>query len=394
VKRSVVRSTARSAVRRGLAPAAVLVLAIACALAVPATGAHGADRPLELPAAAWYLVGEHGEVLAARRADERRAIASITKLMTAVVTLEKADLSDVVTVAPRSPRPGESTANLRTGEQLPVSTLLRALLVASANDAADALATHVGGGSGARFVELMNEKARSLGLERTQFVNAHGLDEQGHLSSAEDATALVRYALGIPFIRDAVDRTSVELPGSRELETTDDLLDRWSPLVGGKTGHTADAGWSQAAAAQGRGVTVYGTVLGGPSREARNQALRDLLSYGIGRYRRVAAVDASRVYAEPETGYDRPAVRLVAPRTHAVTVLQGKPLLERVVAPGVVELPVRKGQRLGRVEVYDGKRLVASSRLVAAEAVSEPDWLGKASWYAQRTAANLWGIFT
>jgi D-alanyl-D-alanine carboxypeptidase (penicillin-binding protein 5/6) len=240
----------------------------------------------------------------------------------------------------------------------------------------------------------MNEKARELGLTRTTFVNPHGLDEAGHVSSAEDTTTLVRYAVRIPFIRDALDRTSVELPDGRELPTTDDLLASWPPLVGGKTGHTADAGWSQAAAARGRGVTVYGTVLGGASRSARNQALHDLLSFGIGQYRRVAAIDASRVYAEPETGYDRPAVRLVAPRSFAVTVLQGRPLVEHVVAPSMVELPVRKGQRLGRVEVYDGKRLVASSRLVAAEGVSEPGRLDKAWWYAERTAANLWGLFT
>jgi D-alanyl-D-alanine carboxypeptidase (penicillin-binding protein 5/6) len=339
-------------------------------------------------------VGEDGEVLAERDADERRAIASITKLMTAIVTLEHAGLSDEVTVAPRSAQVGESTANLRTGERLPVSTLLRALLVASANDAADALAAYVGEGSTARFVELMNAKAQALGLVHTHFVNPHGLDEPGHVSSAEDVTKLLRYALGVPFIRDAVDRSSVELPGGREFPTTDDLLDSWPPLLGGKTGHTADAGWSETAAARARGVTVYGAVLGGASRTARNDELQELLSYGLGQYHRVAAIDASRTYAEAETGYDRPTVRLVAPRTVSITLRQGKPLVERIVAPGVAELPVRKGQRLGKVEVYDGSRLVASSRLVAAEGVSEPGWLGKASWYAKRTASNLWGIFS
>ena len=349
---------------------------------------------MEVPAAAWYLVSEEGEVLAERRARERRAIASITKLMTAIVTLEHARLSEVVTVAPRSARIGESSAFLRTGEQLPVSTLLRAMLVASANDAADALAVHVGRGSSDRFVALMNAKARELGLDETIFGNAHGLDEPGHVSSAEDATALVRYALGIAFIRDALDRSSVELSGGRELSTTDDLLESWPPLIGGKTGHTADAGWSQAAAARARGITVYGSVLGSGSRSARNEALVQLLSYGLGQYHRVATIATSRVYAESETGYDEPAVELVATRTIVRTVRKGKPLLERVVAPGVVELPVRRGQRLGRVEIYDGKRLIASSQLVASESVSEPSRLEKSIWYARRTAANLWGLVT
>ena len=120
----------------------------------------------------------------------------------------------------------------------------------------------------------------------------------------------------------------------------------------------------------------------------------ELLSHGLGQYHRVATIVPSRVYAESETGYDRPAVELVATRTIVRTVREGKPLVERVVAPGVVELPVRRGQRLGRVEVYDGNRLIASSPLVAAESVSAPSRLEKSAWYAKRTAANLWGLVT
>lgn len=384
----------RRVVQRALPAAAVLAVAVSSlGIARPAAGAEAASAPPPaLSAAAWYLVGEDGAVLAARNEDEPRAVASITKLMTAIVTLEHVRPSELVTVSRRSSGVGESTANLRAGEQLPVATLLRALLVASANDAADALAFHVGRGSTERFVDLMNEKARQLRLDDTTFANPHGLDEAGHLSSAEDATRLLRYALGIPFIRDALDRETVELPGGRDFPTTDDLLGSWPPLLGGKTGHTGDAGWSEAAAARARGVTVYGTVLGSPSRSERNEALRALLAYGLGRYHRVAAIDASRVYAQAETGYGLRDLELRAPRNVVLTVREGKPLLERIVAPGAVELPVRRGQRVGRVEVYDGTRLVASSPLVAAQAVSEPTWFGKSVWYAERTASNLWGL--
>ena len=123
------------------------------------------------------------------------------------------------------------------------------MLVRSANDAAEALALYVGRGSQGRFVALMNAEARKLGLTDTTFANPHGLDEPGHLTSARDTTFLVRYALGIPFIRETLQRTQVSLPGGREFPTTDDLLESWPPLVAGKTGHTADAGWSEAAAA-------------------------------------------------------------------------------------------------------------------------------------------------
>jgi len=382
-----VEYSVRPLMRRALL-AAVVFLA---ALAAPATAS---PPPTVVDAAAWYLEGRDGVFLAGNNEHEQRAIASITKLMTAIVVLERASVSDVVRVSPRAAGVGESTVYLRAGEELTVAALLRAMLVRSANDAAEALALHVGMGSTSRFVARMNAKGEELGLTDTNFVNPHGLDARGHVSSARDTTALVRYALGVPFIRESLSRSTVSLPGGREFPTTDDLLVSWPALVGGKTGHTRAAGWSEAAAARAGGVTVYGTVLGSDTRSSRNDALQGLLEYGLAQYRRTTAIDASRVYTEAKTGYGRPSVELVASRAVVRTVRLGTPLVERVVAPSSVALPVRKGQRLGRVEVYDGNRLVASSNLVAAAAVAEPGPMGKARWYATRTAANFWGIFT
>jgi len=378
--------------RRALLAVAVLAASVLSALA-PSAGAADPAQP-RLDAAAWYLVGPDGAVLAQRASRRERAVASITKVMTALVVLEHARPGDVVRVSPRAAGLGGSTVYLRAGEELTVAALIRALLVPSANDAAQALALHVGRGSTDRFVALMNEKARELGLTDTTFVNAHGLDARGHVSSARDATLLVRHALGIPLLRDALSRSSVTLPGGREFETTDDLLRSWPGLVGGKTGHTRDAGWSQAAAASARGVTVYGAVLGSDTREARNDALRELLVYGLRQYRRVEVVDRGRVYAEAVTGYGRPAVQLVAARRVVRTLRAGTGLVERVVAPRAVVLPVEEGRRLGRVDVYAEGRLLATSPLVAAETVSEPGLFGKARWYATRTLDNLWEMVT
>ena len=364
--------------------------AVLLAFLVAPLAASGAEPKLD--AASWYLVGEDGSVLARNDAARSRAIASITKVMTAVVALEEANLSDVVRVPPRVTRAGESSAALRTGEELTVAQLVRAMLVPSGNDAADALALHLGDGSADRFVDRMNAKAAELGLTDTTFVNAHGLDEPGHVSSARDATKLVRYALGIPFLRDAMSRETTTLPGGRTLTTTDDLLASWPPLVAGKTGHTADAGWSQAAAARKRGVTVYGTVLGSPSRDARNDSLRELLAYGLAQYRRVQLIDRGRVYATVVTGYGQPDVQLVAPRSLVRSLRSGRPLLQRVVAPSSLALPIAEGQSLGRIEVYDGNELVAASSLVSATAVPDASLLAKAKWYLTETASNLWGI--
>lgn len=379
--------------RRALLAVVALLAAFAAPVQASSADSTRTADPPRVAASAWYLVGEDGAVLAQSNARRERAIASITKLMTAIVALERASLSDVVRVSPRAAGVGESTVYLRAGEELTVAELLRAMLVRSANDAAEAVALHVGKGSMPRFVARMNAKARELGLADTNFENPHGLDARGHVSSARDTTVLVRYALGVPFIRDALSRSTVSLPGGRVFPTTDDLLVSLPALVGGKTGHTRDAGWSQAAAARAGGVTVYGTVLGSDTRSSRNDALRELLAFGLTQYRRISAIDSKRVYALAKTGYGRPSVELVAPRADVRTVRVGTPLVERVVAPSSVALPVRKGQRLGRVEVYDGNRLVASSNLVAAASVAEPGLLGKARWYATQTTENLWGIF-
>ena len=378
--------------------ALLAVVAVAALLAAPVRASGDDLTPTAAPprvhAAAYYLVGTDGVVLARHEARQRRAIASITKLMTAVVTLERAELGEVVTVPPRAAALDGSTAFLRAGERLTVADLLQAMLVRSANDAAEALALHVGQGSEPRFVAAMNAKASALGLTDTHFANPHGLDVPGHVSSARDTTLLVRYALGVPFVRETLERTSVSLPGGRELPSTDELLTSWPPLVGGKTGHTDDAGWSQAAGAEARGATVYGTVLGTSGPGARDDALRTLLQYGLDRYRRVTVVDSGRIYAEAETGYGRPEVELVAPRAIVRSLLGGTSLVERVVVPESVGVPVRKGAPLGRVEVYAGDHLLASSNLVAAFDVSEPGVLGKAWWYARTTAGNLWGLVT
>ena len=378
--------------------ALLVVVALLAASAAPvqassADSTRTADEP-RVAASAWYLVGDDGAVLAQGNARQERAIASITKLMTAIVVLERASLSDVVRVSSRAAGVGESTVYLRAGEELTVAALLRAMLVRSANDAAEAVALHVGRGSLARFVARMNARARELGLADTNFENPHGLDARGHVSSARDATVLVRYALGVPFIRDALARSSVSLPGGRVFPTTDDLLESWPALVGGKTGHTLGAGWSQAAAARAGGVTVYGAVLGSDTRSSRNDALQELLEYGLTQYRHVTAIDSSRVYAESETGYGQPSLELVASRGAVRTVRVGARLVERVIVPSSVTLPVRKHQQLGRVEVYDGNRLVASSNLVAVASVAEPGFLGKMRWYATRTVENFWEVIT
>lgn len=368
-----------------LAALAALVLAVGAASAPP-------PPSFQVQAEA-YLVqnATTGEVLAAFDERERLPIASITKLMTVLVTLERAELDEVVTVSRRAAAVGESSIDLAVGERISVRDLIRAALIQSANDAANALAAHVGDGSIPRFVELMNAKARTLRLADTHFANPDGLDAPGHFSSARDVTRLARVAMHEPFVRETV-RTVETTVGGRRLVNWNDLLSTFPRLLGVKTGHTNGAGWSEVAAARGPGVTIYATLLGGQSRAGRNEDLAELLAWGLARYRTVWAIDGARVYASAKTAYGRPPVRLVAAKPALRVVRVDRSLSERIVSPVEVELPIRKGQRLGEVHVLDRGKVIARSPLVAATAVARPGRAQRVGFYAGRTLHHIWGF--
>src|SRR5664279_3360261 len=137
-------------------------------------------------------------------------MASITKIMTAIVALEHSSLSDVVTVPREAVTVGQSSAGLVAGEKLTMQELLGALLVKSGNDAAVTIAVHVGGSQTA-FVAMMNAKAEELGLSDTHFANPHGLDAPGHYTTVDNLAVLARYAMMKPAFRDIVRRTSVTI---------------------------------------------------------------------------------------------------------------------------------------------------------------------------------------
>ena len=349
--------------------------------------AHAATEPPSFKARAAIVAdGATGDVLLERNADRRVAIASITKIMTALLTLENTRPNERVVVSGPAPSVGESTIDLTVGERIGVRDLLAAALVQSANDAAYALAAHVGDGSVRRFVRMMNERAAELGLDDTHFVRPDGLDVRGHYSSARDVLTLTREAMKRPRFRQLVRQGGGEIVGGRSLYAWNDLLRTRSypGLVGVKTGHTDAAGWSQVAAARRNGITVYAIVLGSPSRGRRNADLADLMDWGFGHYGRVALVRANRVYATAAVPYSDERMPLVAPRSAMKVVRLGRPLVERVVAPSVVDLPVLAGDQVGEVVVLDGQRVVMRRPLVAGQAADDANMVEKAGWYAGR----------
>jgi D-alanyl-D-alanine carboxypeptidase (penicillin-binding protein 5/6) len=369
-----------------------VVLAGALAAAVHSSAAAATPS---VDARAYEVVNAAtGEVLGARNARARLPMASITKLMTVLVALERAKLGDVVTVDRDAVGVTGSGVRLRAGEHITVRDLIAAALIQSANDAAIALAAHVGHGDEDAFVALMNRKAQQLGLRSTHFERADGLDVAGHVSTAHDLNRLAQVAMREPAIRDIVGVRNTTIAGGRSLHTWNDLLGSFPGLIGVKTGHTGNAGWCQVAAARGPGFTIYATILGSPTRTERNADLAELLAFGLSSYHLVPVVSAARTYATAELPYGRDPLRLVAMKPVLRPVRLARALTERVVAPTAVALPVREGQRLGEVHVYDRGKLVASSPLVAARSVELPGTAGKVGWYAKRTLHHLGGLFS
>ena len=365
----------------------IVVLAAALALAAPAAGAVP-----QVHARAYLVENAYtNEVLASWHARRRVPIASLTKLMTVLLTLERAKPSAVVTVAPGAASIGESSIELAPGQRITVRELLEGALIQSANDAADALAYYLGNGSMSRFVALMNARARQLGLTDTHFVRADGLDAPGHYSSARDITVLAHEVMAHRLARQIVRRRTATLASGEVLHTWNDLLGTFPGVFGVKTGHTSGAGWNEVAGVARNGVVVYATLLGSPDRATRNADLAALLRWALSRYKRVAVIQADRVYARVDLGYGKGKLGLVAQTPVSKGIRVDRPLVQRVVARRATPLPVLRGQPFGRIVVSQDGRRLAAAPLVAARTVDRPGALGRVGFYAGRTVSHVWG---
>jgi D-alanyl-D-alanine carboxypeptidase (penicillin-binding protein 5/6) len=370
---------------RRLVPALVLLLVAAA----PAPAAAPARGVPQVDARAFLLVdGRSGEVLAGRDAAAELPIASITKLMTVRIALERLRPEQVVRASREAAGVGESTIGLRPGQRISVHDLLEGALVQSANDAADALAD-AAGPDRPSFIAAMNAEAGRLGLRHTHFARPDGLDAPGHYSSARDVTTLARVEMRSPLVRSIVRQRSAVIASGLHLATWNDLLASFPGVFGVKTGHTGDAGWCEVVAARWSGVTLYATILGSPTRAQRDSDLAALLRYGFSRYGSGRIVEAGHVYAHARTGFGRAPIELAAVRGATRVLRVDRPVVQRVVAPVTVSLPVLKGQQLGRIEVRAGGKLLARIPLVATRTERRPSLTGRAEWYTARALSRL-----
>lgn len=311
-------------------------------------------NPPDLSAAAALLADETtGQVLLEKNAHERRAVASTTKIMTALVTLERARLDEEVVVSPAAAYTGGNVVGLVPGERLTVWSLLHGLLLNSGNDAATALAEHVAG-SVAAFAELMNAKAQALGMADTHFVNPHGLDAEGHYSTAYDLWLLTREAMRNPTFREIVAKATWT-EGTRTYVNLNPLLLRYPGADGVKTGTSDWAGECLVASATRRGHRLVAVVLHSQDRYGDAAALLD---YGFAAYDWLPArLQGEALNWLPSRGQ---ACRLSMPQARDLLVLRWEaPLLRpfrAVTAPGA-------GEPAAEWRLYRGDEVVARAPL-------------------------------
>jgi D-alanyl-D-alanine carboxypeptidase (penicillin-binding protein 5/6) len=352
----------------------VATLAAVAALAVPAA-AQARDCPSSVQAPSAIVIEvSTGVVACERAADAERPVGSTVKLMTALLTLERADLDAPFRAPAYHGAAAESLIGLQPGERMKVRDLLRGMLIWSGNDAAETLARGVAGSERA-FVREMNERARQLGLDHTHYANPIGLDASGAHSSARDLAELARFLRSKPFFRRTVKQASVRLESGavpRTFANRNTLIPAVPWVNGVKTGHTQGAGEVLVGSGRQRGIQVISAVLDEPSKTVRNDDTVRLLRFGMDRFQRISAAPmGTRVGVSIPIRYRRGAELqlVVGPNGERTVVPKHRRDLVTIRPrrfPSQVSGPIAYGQQLGEADVLQDGRKIATVPLVAS----------------------------
>ena len=349
----------------------------ATAADAPAAQTAAPADSLSLPCRAAVLIEPaSGRVLYEKNADERVPIASITKLMTLLLTFEavhggKLTLDTPVPVSEHAYHMGGSQIWLEPGEQFTLDEMLRAICVSSANDAAVAVAELVGG-SEPGFVQMMNARAAELGMVNTTFHNACGLDTEGHLSTAHDVAIMSREILNTcPEVLHYTGIWTDTLRGGQtQLVNTNKLLRRYNGITGLKTGTTGGAGVCITASATRDGLNLIAVVLGAPSSKERFEAATTLLDYGFAAYRAAPVpLPQERPLQLKVKGSTEETVPLdyaALPATALLPAESAGQLTVQLELPETLEAPVTRGQTVGKAQLLCGEAVQGEYPVCAA----------------------------
>ncbi len=318
-----------------------------------------------------------GRFIYTKNPDMELPMASTTKMMTALLIAEDGhNMNDMVTCSERCATIGESSIYLTQGESLTVRQMLYGLLLPSGNDAAIALAEY-DAGSVEAFVAKMNRRAAELGMTHTHFVTPHGLDEPGHYASAEDLARLGAQVMKHKQLREIVKTQVKNIPGygsptGRTLININHLL-KYPYVDGIKTGYTDNAGQCIVVSAEQNGVSLVVVYLGGPTLAQRDQDVYNLIQYGFANYSDRTVIQAGKQYASLSVPYSHgKKLALISAGSLTKRLFNGDQVQNRLVLPSEPALPVRKGDKVGLVEAFDGSTMLGSTYLVAANDAPAP----------------------
>ena len=324
-----------------------------------------------------------GQILYAQNEHEARPPASVTKIMTVLLTMEAIDsgriaLDDMVTVSAYAAGMGGSQVFLAEGEQMSVDDLLKAVCVSSGNDAAVALAEHVAGVT-ELFVEQMNNRARELGMNDTHFVNCTGLTAEGHVTSAHDIALMSReLLLHHPEVRNYTTIWMDTLrSGTFGLSNTNKLIRFYDGATGLKTGFTQEAGYCISATAERDGMELIAVIMKGNTSDSRNADAKTLLNYGFSTYALVDVQPEEPLPVLPVVLGTADTVSAVLPeegRTLLLEKSQTGGLAQTVELPETVAAPVCAGDRLGTLTVSREGTVALAIPIVAGETVERLTW--------------------
>lgn len=355
----------------------VYIVAIFCLFSFSTSTALADTDKMQLPP---EIVGQAGlvmDVLTGKVLYEKNAHspfepASTTKIMTAILALEKGNLSDIVVTSEEPPRVDGSRIYLEEGEKLTLEQMLYGMMLNSGNDAAVAIAEHIGGDIES-FVKMMNAKAREIGAYHTTFVNPSGLPDEGHLTTAYDLALISRYALlNLPKFRKIVSTKTLEIPWQaeewdRQLINLNKLLWNYEGADGVKTGYTSTAGRTLVASATRDGWQLISVVLKSDANIWSDSMA--LLDYGFENFEIKNLVGKNSDVAEEDVKYGDPVKLVTKDGLTSVVKKNDLPISKKLVINQDIKAPVSKGEVLGQLIFYQGEEQLGSVNLIAANDV-------------------------
>ena len=336
-----------------------------------------AQPALELPCRAACLIDQQtGTILYEKNADQQMPIASITKVMTLLLTFEavhdgRIAMDTLVPVSEHAYHMGGSQIWLEPGEQFTLDEMIKAICVSSANDAAVAVAELVGG-SEPGFVQMMNARAAELGMVNTTFHNACGLDTEGHLSTAHDVAIMSREILNTcpEVLHYTGIWTDTLRGGATQLVNTNKLLHRYNGITGLKTGTTGGAGVCISASAARDGLRLVAVILGAPSSKDRFEAAAALLDYGFGGWQAVPLpapeVQPLQLKVKGSAEDSVPLDYAALPETILIEKGTASALRAELTLPEALEAPIEKGRTVGKVSIFQDDTLLNEYEVKAA----------------------------